>query len=121
VPDNPQRKNVLIVEDDPDIRAAVAEILTMEGYSVTEASNGLVGLNRLAQMQRPCIILLDMMMPVMDGQEFLTRLQADPELRGCTVLIVTASFVQLPPGAAGVLRKPYELSELLDLLERHCP
>jgi len=121
VVDTPRRKNLLLVEDDPDIRAAVAEVLTLEGYSVTEAGHGLEGLERLARLELPCLILLDMMMPVMDGREFLARVQADPVLRGCTVLIVTASFVELPPGAVGVLRKPYELSELLELLVQHCP
>jgi CheY-like chemotaxis protein len=117
---NSLRSNVLIVEDDPEIREALAEFLGLEGYSVIEAGNGLEGLDRLAQGTLPCIILLDMMMPEMSGAEFLTRVQADPVLRDCTVLVMTASFLELPPGAMGMIRKPFELPDLLELVNRHC-
>ena len=117
---SPQLKNILIVEDDHDIRESVAELLTMEGYPVIEARDGLEGLDRLRQMELPCIILLDMMMPVMDGPEFLTRVLADPVLCGCTVLVLTASHMQPPPGAAGILRKPFDFQALLEFVSRHC-
>lgn len=116
-----RRSTILIVEDDPEIRESLAELLGLEGYSVMEASNGLEGLNLLAQHTQPCTILLDMMMPVMDGPEFLARVKADPVLRNCTVLIMTASFAEPPPGSAGLIRKPFQLAALLDFVERHCP
>ena len=115
-----RRSNVLIVEDDPEIREALAEFLDLEGYSVIEASNGLEALNLLAQLTLPCIILLDMMMPVMSGEEFLTRVKAEPVLRACAVLVMTASFMDLPSGAVGIIRKPFELPVLLELVNRHC-
>jgi CheY-like chemotaxis protein len=115
-----QPRNILIVEDDPDIREGVAELLVLDGYEVAMAANGLEGLHLLAQLGVPCLILLDMMMPVMDGPEFLARVKADPVLHACTVMIMTASHVQLPPGAAGLLRKPFELPELLAAVRQYC-
>jgi CheY-like chemotaxis protein len=109
-----------VVEDDPDIREAVSEILREEGFEVVAASNGREGLERLAQMARPCLILLDMNMPVMDGPEFLARVREDPELRACTVLIVTALKTAPPLGADGYLRKPFDIGELIAAVERYC-
>lgn len=109
------------MEDDPDIRGAVAEILQEEGFEVVTASNGQEGLARLAHMARPCLILLDMNMPVMDGPEFMARVREDPELRSCTVLIVTATKGATPLGADGYLRKPFDIGDLLAVVERYCP
>ncbi len=114
-------RTILIVEDDPDIREAVAEILESEGFNVATAANGQEGLERLAELGQPCLILLDMMMPVLDGPGFLSRLEADPVRRTLPVVVVTASHVQLPPGAARLLRKPFELSDLLALIDDLCP
>ena len=114
------RTNVLIVEDDLDIQESVAEILGIEGYSVTVANNGQEGLSLLARISMPCIILLDMMMPVMNGPEFLAHVKADPVLRACTVLIMTAGHAQPPAGAVGLIRKPFELPALLAFVKRHC-
>lgn len=109
------------MEDNPDIRDAVAEILREEGFEVVTASNGREGLGQLAQMMRPCLILLDMNMPVMDGREFMDWVRGDPELRSCTVLIVTADKIAPPLGAAAYLRKPFDIGELLGAVERYCP
>ena len=116
-----KRKNILVVENDEGIRESVAEVLTLEGYTVALASNGQEGLNQLAQAPLPCLILVDVLMPVMDGREFLARLKADPALQGCKVAIFTAREMPPPQGTVGLLRKPFELSELLDLVNRHCP
>ncbi|CAM4079843.1 response regulator [Corallococcus exiguus] len=112
--------NILLVEDDPDIRESVAEILTIEGFSVAVAGNGQEGLDILSRIGPPCLVLLDLMMPVMSGLEFLSRVKADPLLRDCTVVLMTASHVQLPPGAAEFIRKPFDFSELVALANRHC-
>ncbi|XXF75298.1 response regulator [Myxococcaceae bacterium GXIMD 01537] len=103
--DTAKRSSILLVEDDPDIRESVAEILTMEGYSVAQAVNGQDGLNVLARISVPGLIFLDLMMPVMTGPEFLTRLRADPVFRECTVLLMTASHPQHHPGTAGLMSR----------------
>lgn len=116
-----KRRPLLLVEDYEGIRDAVAEILQAEGFEVVTASNGREGLEQLARMTRPCLILLDMVMPIMGGAEFLARLRADPELRACTVFIATVSKPTPVPGADGYLRKPFDVEELLTVVDRHCP
>ena len=91
---------VLVVEDDPDSREMLVRVLRKEGYVVTEAENGSVALERIAE-QRPELILLDLMMPVMDGFEFLSILAAQPQLASIPVIVVTAK--DLTPADRDVL------------------
>lgn len=88
MPDTPR---VLIVEDDPDVRQMMEHFVAMSGYEVMSASNGLVALEAMRQ-RRPCAVLLDMHMPVMDGFEFRRRQVADRELAGVPVLCITAAY-----------------------------
>ncbi|WP_164019210.1 response regulator [Pyxidicoccus trucidator] len=114
------RRSVLVVEDDEDIRAAIAEILEGEGYEVTIAANGSEALDELQHMPRPCLILLDLMMPVMNGHEFLARLREVPRMQAVPVLVLTAVSTEAPPGARGLLRKPFIVEELLDAVQTLC-
>lgn len=84
-----ETKKVLIVEDEKDISDAMAETLTKAGYQVLVSENGQAGLN-LALKEHPDLILLDLMMPVMDGHEALKRLRVDPWGRTARVIILTA-------------------------------
>ncbi|WP_163999206.1 response regulator [Pyxidicoccus caerfyrddinensis] len=114
------RRSVLVVEDDEDIRAAIAEILEGEGYDVVIAANGSEALEELQHMRRPCLILLDLMMPVMNGHEFLARIRETPRMQGVPVLVLTAVSTEAPPGARGLLRKPFIVEELLDAVQNLC-
>ena len=114
------RRSVLVVEDDEDIRAAIAEILEGEGYEVAIAANGSEALDELEHMRRPCLILLDLMMPVMNGHEFLARLRDTPRMQRVPVLVLTAVSTEAPPGARGLLRKPFIVEELLDAVQSLC-
>jgi CheY-like chemotaxis protein len=114
------RRSVLVVEDDEDIRAAIAEILEGEGYDVVIAANGSEALEELQHMRRPSLILLDLMMPVMNGHEFLARIRETPRLQGVPVLVLTAVSTEAPPGARGLLRKPFIVEELLDAVQNLC-
>jgi CheY-like chemotaxis protein len=114
------RRSVLVVEDDEDIRAAIAEILEGEGYEVAIAANGSEALEELQHMRRPCIILLDLMMPVMNGHEFLARIRETPRMQRVPVLVLTAVSTEAPPGARGLLRKPFIVEELLDAVQTLC-
>jgi CheY-like chemotaxis protein len=109
---------VLVVDDDPDIRDAVGEVLTELGYVVELASDGATGLQKLRQLQGPCVVLLDMMMPVMDGATFLLELERDELYAGTPVIAMSASPVKAQ--VAVVLRKPFELDELLSAVARFC-
>jgi len=113
--------SILVVEDDQDIREAVSELLELEGYTVASASNGQEGLNVLASLRQPCLVLLDLMMPVLTGYEFLERLRITGTQSLVPVLIMTASHVtELPTGARGLLRKPVEMAHLLQSVARFC-
>ncbi|MBN9681961.1 MULTISPECIES: response regulator [unclassified Corallococcus] len=119
----PSRSIILIVDDEPDLREVVAELLEMEDYTVLQAANGQAALDVLAANdEQPCLVLLDLMMPVMDGHEFLHRLREDERYRELPVLMLTAHFsAKAPPGTVGLLRKPVDIAELLAMVARHCP
>jgi DNA-binding response OmpR family regulator len=81
--------HILVIEDEADLREAMMEALTEEGYKVSGADNGLTGLNT-ALAEHPDLILLDIMMPVMDGQEVFRRLRADEWGKDAKVVMLTA-------------------------------
>lgn len=115
---------VLVVEDDSDIRDELADVLEDSNYRTIRAANGAVALQKLRGGPRPCLILLDLMMPVMDGREFLDQQQKDAALKEIPVVVLSAHMdaahgaTQIK--AAGFLRKPIDLSELLRIIERYC-
>jgi CheY-like chemotaxis protein len=114
-------RSILLIEDDAGIRESVAECLESEGYRVTPAANGVEGLAWLRREQRPNLIVVDLVMPVMSGTEFLEALSEDAALRDIPVVLMTAampSSARPLPRATGYLSKPFELSELLDTIER---
>lgn len=119
---SPPSTPVLVVDDDPDIREAVQDILSFEGYEVVQADNGREALELLNRQPplRPCIILLDLMMPVMDGEEFVSHLQRQPELAALPVILVTASGRGMFPGVKAIIKKPFEMDELLAAVSEHC-
>jgi CheY-like chemotaxis protein len=114
------RRSVLVVEDDEDIRAAIAEILEGEGYEVAIAANGSEALDELEHLRKPALILLDLMMPVMNGHEFLARIRETPTLKSVPVLVLTAVSTEAPQGARGLLRKPFIVEELLEAVQKLC-
>ncbi|MBA3463283.1 MAG: response regulator [Deltaproteobacteria bacterium] len=109
---------VLVVEDDQDIREAVVEAITGRGYEVVEAENGAVALDRMRE-HAPCIVLLDLMMPVMDGWEVVAQMDTEPSLAAVPICIVSAHDRDLPRNVA-VLRKPVSLASLLQTVENYC-
>jgi CheY-like chemotaxis protein len=118
-------KTVLVVEDDTDIRDAIAEVLTDGDYRALCASNGAAALAELRAAQpQPCVILLDMMMPVMDGKEFRAEQVRDAALRNIPVIVLSAhteaGTAAAQMNAAGFLSKPVDLHTLLDTIEQFC-
>jgi CheY-like chemotaxis protein len=102
------------VDDDDLLRDAVAEALRDAGYQVTEARDGRHALDILrAATERPTLILLDLMMPVMNGWELADVLRDDPDYRTIPVCILSAVADRAPPKAAATLRKPVLLESLL--------
>jgi two-component system chemotaxis response regulator CheY len=118
--------SVLLVDDDAGIREALTEVLVDEGLAVHTAPNGQEALEWLRQHgsngSRPCVVLLDLMMPVMDGRAFLAVRDADPWLSTIPVLVISADAgcgdLADNPGVHGVFRKPLALDELLEAIAR---
>jgi CheY-like chemotaxis protein len=105
---------LLIVDDEVAILEALTDILSVEGYEVATAANGAEGLKNVHE-DRPDLILLDLMMPVMDGQEMLRRLKDDPALRAIPVVVMSAGRVSKADlQGSRFLAKPFELDDLLD-------
>lgn len=116
-------KSVLVIEDDDAIRESLVEILTEEGYTVLAAENGKRGLETLAQTggALPSMILLDLTMPVMNGNEFLEQQKAHSDWKAIPVVVFTAAGGRSKPDLAeGFLRKPLQLEELLDTVQSYC-
>jgi CheY-like chemotaxis protein len=115
---------VLVVEDDADIRDAMVGILESAGYAVCAASHGADALAQLQAGNRPCIILLDLMMPVMDGWTFGEEKEKDPSLAEIPVVVVSAVSQHDPRNArmraVDHLSKPLNIDKLLATVERFC-
>jgi CheY-like chemotaxis protein len=113
---------ILIVEDDEDLREMMAQLLTLEGYQAATVANGREALEYLHSERRPSVILLDLMMPVMDGWEFHRRMEADPTLPPVPVIVLSALDQVRTANihAAAFLKKPLDFDRLLDLVRTYC-
>jgi two-component system chemotaxis response regulator CheY len=114
---------VLIVEDDVELREMMAQLLSLEGFATATAANGREALEYPQDgHEMPHVILLDLMMPVMDGWEFRRQMQSDPDIAGLPVIILSA----LDPSrakdvdATAFLKKPLDFDRLLTLVRQHC-
>ena len=114
---------VMVVEDDSDSRVMIATLLTLHGYQVVTAVNGAEGLE-VARQYQPCLILLDLMMPVMDGPTFRAEQLKDPSLAPIPVMCVSgrhnARELAKELGVLGVIGKPIAMQPLIETVRRHC-
>lgn len=110
--------SVLVVDDEIDIREAVAEVLAEEGYEVFAAGDGAEAL-RKARSFHPSLVLLDLMMPGMNGWEFRAAQASDPELSSIPVVVLSALGRVSGFEAQGFIQKPFDLDELLSAVKRH--
>lgn len=114
---------VLIVEDDAAIRESLQYALEDEGYAVVTAENGEEGLDRLRTMDLPCLVLLDLMMPVMSGGEFLASLRGTERFASIPVVVVSAwpsEAAQVRHETHGFVGKPISLDLLLEMVDGFC-
>ena len=114
---------VLVVEDDPDIRQALAELLEDEGYECMLAQDGLAALETLGR-RIPSLLLVDLLMPGMNGAELIARVRRDDRWSHLPIVIMTAAGeriigVELESLNAPVLRKPVDVAKLAQLVARH--
>lgn len=114
-------RSILVVDDDPDIREGLLALLESEGYAVGEARNGREGLEKVEELS-PALILLDLMMPVMNGWEFGQRLRSRPEWADIPLIVLSAAgnarAKMSDLRALAYLPKPFEVEELLRLIRR---
>jgi CheY-like chemotaxis protein len=114
---------VLVVEDDPDIRQAIAELLEDEGYECILAEHGLDALETLRR-RTPSLVLTDLLMPVMDGVELIARVRADTRWSHLPIVVMTAAGdriigVEVESLNVPVLRKPVDVANLAQVISRH--
>ena len=112
-------KDVLVVEDEAYLCDLIADVLEAEGHRARKASNGLEALARLRE-RTPDLILLDLMMPIMDGWEFMSALKANKVWADLPVVIITAIYdikrTQQQTGARAVITKPFDIDQIGDIV-----
>jgi CheY-like chemotaxis protein len=104
----------MVVDDDAGSLAALADILSLEGYLVETMSNGQQALERLrADGAAPAVIILDLLMPVMDGWQFLAEIEIDPKLSQSRIPVIVVTALNAKIAAEAIIRKPIDLEHLL--------
>lgn len=113
---------ILIVEDDADLREMMAQLLTLEGFRANTVANGREALEYLSQDDKPDVILLDLMMPIMDGWEFRRQQEADATLSTVPVIVLSAldQTRAADVNAVAFLKKPLDFDRLLELVRQYC-
>jgi len=119
---------ILIVDDEPEIVTLLRFVLEKDGYTILDASNGVMALERLGvdppspQKPVPDLIILDIMMPIMDGYALNNRLQKEPRTRGIPILVLTAKgqkmreLFEMAPNVAAYVQKPFDPKMLRELI-----
>jgi CheY-like chemotaxis protein len=116
-------KLVLVVDDDFLVRETVSDLLDAKGYVVLQAENGQNALDLLKKTPHlPCLVVLDLAMPIMDGRRFLELRAQDPILRDIPVVVMSGNPPSLKPleGIDAYLRKPVSVDRLIDVIDQHC-
>ncbi len=121
---NAHKKAVMVVEDDPMIRSSLIELLESEGYDVVGVENGQAALTHLRSVpDLPGVILLDVMMPIMDGWQFRSQQLGDSKISKIPVIVVTADGSARDKAAVmsaqGWVNKPFKIDDILDAVARH--
>ena len=115
-----EKFKILVIDDDSGIRDSLAECMAAEGFAVATAINGQDGLERLRR-ERPGLVVVDLVMPVMNGHQFVAAVRADPALRDLPVVLMTGATPRSghpQPAVDALLPKPFELEELIAVVKR---
>ena len=116
-------KKILVIDDEPELVKAITIRFKASGYEVTPAFDGQEGIDKSGEI-KPDLILLDIIMPKMDGYQVCKKLKSDPESKDIPIIIFTASGQRdlekrcMAIGAKGVIMKPFEATELLELVNK---
>ncbi len=115
-----RHRSVLVVEDEEDLRELLRSALELSGYSVVTARDGKDALRTLDEYGTPCLILLDLIMPEMNGWDFLQTFRQRPDFRSIPVIVHSSATPRAPEGATRVVQKPMSLERLLALVNEYC-
>jgi CheY-like chemotaxis protein len=113
------KHTVLVIEDEESLRDLMREALELSGYDVVAAGNGREALDAMARIEHVCLVLLDLLMPVMNGWEFFSELRSRSTLASVPVVVHTSEPGQAPTGVR-VLQKPVKLERLLAVVHEYC-
>ncbi len=111
---------VLIVEDEEDLRELMRDALQMRGYTVVTAEEGTEALRKIDAIGRPCVILLDLLMPGMNGWDFFEKVRERPELDSVPVIVHSSASSRAPAGVTRVLQKPLAFERLVSVVAEYC-
>lgn len=111
---------VLIVEDEKELREMLGEALELNGYSVVTAAEGGAALLAIERIDHVCLVLLDLLMPGMNGWDFFKELRARPKYAALPVIVHSSAPNAAPAGATRLLTKPLELDRLLEVVREFC-
>ena len=120
---NRMTHTVLVVEDEEELREMMRDALEFNGYKVIAASDGQAALDAIAglgRLERLCVVLLDLLMPGMNGWEFFEKMRARPELANVPVVVHSSAATQAPQGVTRFLQKPVTLERLLSVVGELC-
>jgi CheY-like chemotaxis protein len=111
---------VLIVEDEADLRELMCEALESKGYHVVAAQEGQEALQKLDGIEQLCLVLLDLLMPGMNGWDFFEKMRARPELASVPVIVHSSASNRAPSGVTRVLQKPIMFERLIAVVGEYC-
>jgi CheY-like chemotaxis protein len=112
---------VLVVEDEEELRETIRDALELNGYTVVAARDGQQALDQLATIEHLCLVLLDLLMPGINGWEFYEKFRKRTDLANVPVVVHSSAADQAPEGVTRVLRKPIGFDALLSVVHEFCP
>jgi two-component system response regulator CpxR len=116
----PANHTVLVVEDEAELREMMREALELNGYAVVTANDGRDALSKIAAIDHLCLVILDLLMPEMDGWDFFEQLRQSATLASVPVVVHTSAPERAPAGATRVLQKPLMFERLLSVVREYC-
>jgi CheY-like chemotaxis protein len=118
--ETPRGHTVLVIEDEADLRDMVCDALELNGYAAVGASDGKEALQKLEGIDSLCLVLLDLLMPGMNGWDFFELLRARPEFASVPVVVHSSEPGSAPAGVSRVLQKPIMFEQLLSVVRDYC-
>lgn len=111
---------VLVVEDERDLREMLQEALELNGYAVVTAVDGQDALDKIGSVEHVCLVILDLLMPVMNGWDFVQKIRQRSELASVPIVVHTSAPGPAPAGVTRVFQKPMLFDRLLSVVREYC-